>query len=345
MPQSCLIVGGGICGPIAALALHRIGIRCHIYEARDSPTTVGGAFSLPPNALRLLDYLGVAVPGCRVDAIEVYSVHTAKKLGELPFRKHGHSLRVMRRDLQTALLRAIESAQIPITYSAKLVGIAETGGEPRTIVTATFADGKTATASFLLGCDGIHSTVRNKYVDTTSSPTYTGTAGVYALFQASAIKSPIPFPASALNLSKSGMLLTTYADEKHTQLYFAAVMQTKAEEDKQGWQARGEDYTATVNELRRRYGDAENSALKEMVHTAAESELFLYPIFELDSKTQWTRGQVLLLGDAAHAVSLTFPCFVSHIKNEILRKGFQDAPSRRISWPSSRRRCPSRSCS
>lgn len=306
MSQSCLIVGGGICGPIAALALHRIGIKCHIYEARDNPTTSGGAFSLPPNALRLLDYLGVAVSGCRVDAIEVYSVHTAKKLGELPFRKHGHSLRVMRIDLQTALLGAIETAQIPIIYSAKLIGIAENGEEPRKSVTATFADGRTATASFLLGCDGIHSTVRNKYVDTTSSPTYTGTAGVYALFQASTIQSRIPFAASALNLSKSGMLLTTYTDETHTQLYFAAVMQTKAEKDKQGWQARGEDYATTVNELRRRYGGAENPAIKEMVETAAESELFLYPIFELDSRTQWTKGRVLLLGDAAHAVSLPF---------------------------------------
>ena len=59
--QSVLILGNGIAGPLAALAiLQRTEIsNVTIFEHRDWPATIGGAFNLAPNALRVLARLGV----------------------------------------------------------------------------------------------------------------------------------------------------------------------------------------------------------------------------------------------------------------------------------------------
>ena len=59
--QSVFILGNGIAGPLAALAiLQRTEIsNVTIFEHRDWPATIGGAFNLAPNALRVLARLGV----------------------------------------------------------------------------------------------------------------------------------------------------------------------------------------------------------------------------------------------------------------------------------------------
>lgn len=53
------IVGGGLAGLALALALHQIGIKSTVYEARARPLNIGGAVMLSPNALKVLDKLGV----------------------------------------------------------------------------------------------------------------------------------------------------------------------------------------------------------------------------------------------------------------------------------------------
>src|ERR1700712_721930 len=116
MAKSCIIIGGGIAGISAALALSKIGVNCTVYELRAEPSTIGGAVNLTPNALRLLEFLDVEVSGCRVDSIEIFSLHTGKLLGELPFKKFGPALRILREDLLRALLTAVDKKGITVMY-------------------------------------------------------------------------------------------------------------------------------------------------------------------------------------------------------------------------------------
>ena len=59
MALRAVVVGGGIGGMAAAVALDRAGIDVQVYEQARELTEVGAGVSLAPNGLRMLDRLGV----------------------------------------------------------------------------------------------------------------------------------------------------------------------------------------------------------------------------------------------------------------------------------------------
>ena len=299
MSKSCAIIGGGIAGPATALALSKIGISCSIYELRDEPSPIGGAVNLTPNALRVLKDLNVAVSGCTVTSIEFWSQHTAKKLGEMPFRAtDGRALRMLRKDLQQSLLAAVEQAGISITYGSRLNCMYEDTSASK--ITATFTNGKSVQADFVIGCDGLHSAVRSEYVEPDRKPIYTDAAGTYTTVDLSSIKSTVHFHDTALNMSRYGTILTTFIDSERTQIYLAAVMETKAQVP-EAWRVQGSDHKAFLDEIHRRYDKSSIPCIPELINQF--EDLYLYPIFKLSPEGLWSRGRVILLGDAAHAVS------------------------------------------
>lgn len=95
-PIDIIILGGGVAGLTSALALTKYSPttaipKINIYEIRPEPGVIGGAVNLTPNALRLLDHLGVLDVmnekkyGITVDAVEVFSIYSEAKLGESSF--------------------------------------------------------------------------------------------------------------------------------------------------------------------------------------------------------------------------------------------------------------------
>jgi len=302
MSKSCLIIGGGIAGITAALSLSKIGIACTIYELRATPATIGGAVNLTPNALRLLEYLDVEVYGCRVDSIEIFSLHTGKRLGELPFRKFGPSLRILREELLQALLRAAGKNGISVIYDYKLVSIKDESEDPK--VTAVFANGKEVQADFILGCDGVHSAVRTQYVDPSRLSIYTDVAVAYSIVDGSGIK--VHFRQTSMNSGRFGSLLASYVDPDRTKIYLGAVMESPEENDKQGWRVRGNDRQKTLDEIDRRYKDSAIPCVDEFIKRA--DDFIFYPVYKLGPGGIWSRGRVLLLGDAAHGVGCSPFC-------------------------------------
>jgi salicylate hydroxylase len=92
-----LVLGGGVSGLTTAMALSKfapthVTPQIDVFEIRQQPGTVGGAINLTPNALRLLDHLGVyriicdRHYGITVNAVEVFSIHHRNKLAESSFR-------------------------------------------------------------------------------------------------------------------------------------------------------------------------------------------------------------------------------------------------------------------
>ena len=53
------IIGGGITGLTTALALRKLGLDCHVYERVSELSGVGAGITLQPNAMKVLDWLGV----------------------------------------------------------------------------------------------------------------------------------------------------------------------------------------------------------------------------------------------------------------------------------------------
>lgn len=58
-PTDVAIIGAGLSGLALALSLHKQSIPCTVYEARSASLDIGGAIMLSPNALRILDAVGI----------------------------------------------------------------------------------------------------------------------------------------------------------------------------------------------------------------------------------------------------------------------------------------------
>lgn len=331
--RTVLIIGGGISGVASALALHRLGLHCIIYELRSQPSTIGGAVNLTPNALRYLDHLGVLARlrgyGCEVNALELFSTRTGHKVGTISYENVSRlgykALRVLRADLLRALLEELAEVGVKVEYGKKLVTVTET--EP--LVEAAFDDGTRATGDLLLGCDGTHSATRTSCVEPTRKPVYLGVATAHGLLKTSAVTEKIHFRDSAINTSQRGWLLTSYCDADKESIFFAMVMNTKEQAFPEGWRVRGTDQVATRLEILAKISDSQIPCLKEMVDKV--EDLSFYPMYRLAPNGRWSSGRVMLLGDAAHAVKKPpFPCIIAFTDVNGLRCGHRE---RAQAWP------------
>ena len=88
-------------------------------------------------------------------------------------RYNFHALRIHRAILRSELVKACELRGIPIHYNKKFKGV---DSETSTGATVEFEDGEKVTAEFVIGCDGIHSRVRNHLQAV--QPTFSGLMGV-----------------------------------------------------------------------------------------------------------------------------------------------------------------------
>ncbi len=156
MTKKALIIGGGIAGPVTAMALQKAGTDAVVYEAYGRGSDGVGAFlTVAVNgleALRVLglddvvERLGMATPRMRIRS------GTGKLLAEF-----GNPSRTVKRaELYQALRDEAVARGIPFEYGKRLTDAASTHGG----VLATFADGSTAEGDLLIGADGLRSRTR-----------------------------------------------------------------------------------------------------------------------------------------------------------------------------------------
>jgi len=138
-------------------------VPCEVYELRDENFRKGGDIALTPNALRVMDHVGVygrvRTQGWNYDTVRMINV-AGKYLGSHTWgglrRFHYHCLRINRDIVRRALLEEALVQGIPVHVNKKCVSISEGEGE----VTVAFEDGETVSSEFLIGADGIHSLAR-----------------------------------------------------------------------------------------------------------------------------------------------------------------------------------------
>lgn len=169
--KTATVVGAGIGGLTAALALHRRGLRVSVYERAAQFGEVGAGISLWPNATRVLKRLGV------LDAVEQRSARlgylgvcdaAGRVLMRVPTDRYEvPSLCAYRPDLVEALRAALPDGTVRLGHT--LTAVEERDDQ----VFASFANGSVAGADILVGADGIRSAVRASTLGATS-PRYSG---------------------------------------------------------------------------------------------------------------------------------------------------------------------------
>jgi len=180
-----LVVGGGIAGPVVAMALQRAGIPSTIYEANPATSNgVGSFLTVASNGLDALQAIDahrpVAAAGVRTHRM-VISSGSGKVLGEvdagIPLTDGSTTTTIERARLHRALHDEARGRGISIVHGKQLVGVEETEDG----VVALFDDGTREEGGFLVGADGIWSSVRTLIDPQAPRPEYTGLIGVGAV--------------------------------------------------------------------------------------------------------------------------------------------------------------------
>ncbi|MET0646644.1 MAG: FAD-dependent monooxygenase, partial [Pyrinomonadaceae bacterium] len=166
-----LIVGGGIGGLAAALALRREGFEPAVYERAPELLEVGAAIAVWPNAFRVLERLGLG----EAVLARAGRIQRARWLGRggreynrFTFPETGWpAVALHRADLQGALLRALPQGSVHLGKT--FVGFEVEREEVR----ARFEDGTEVVCDVLVGADGLHSRVRAQLLGD-GEPVYRG---------------------------------------------------------------------------------------------------------------------------------------------------------------------------
>lgn len=287
------ILGGGIAGLSVALALRKQGHKPRVYERRAGPATMGAGVTLWPNAGFVLEELGllqdIAAVGGRPVAMRRQDA-AGNPLGGLDIalldRIMGYpSHTILRRDLLAVLLDHVSRAGIPVEYGHRALAI-DLDDDGRAV--ARFENGLSIRPDLLIGADGRMDSVARRFVAGDSKPVYQGFVNWIGVAQAD----------SAL------------VDEIAIQDYWGAGERFGAVTVRPGlvyWagaQARPLPAAASAADLRQEvetlFGGWPEPVARIIRATPAHA-IHLIAVHDLEPLKTWSRANVLLVGDAAHA--------------------------------------------
>lgn len=282
------IIGAGLGGLAAALALARRGARVRVLEQAPEIAEVGAGIQVSPNGLCVLDALGLGEAareaGMRSAGVRLRDYRHGATVAHLDLLAESPDqtfLLFHRADLIDLLAKAARDAGIDIVLGRKVAEIAETADE----VNLTFADGTSEAVPCVVGADGLHSRLR-PVLNGPAKPFFTGMAAWRAV-----VPAPEGMAPEATVYMGPGKHVVTYPLRGGTLANIVAV------EEVDDWVEEGWSHEGNPYEMRQAFAEfpAELRMLLDEVKTVHLWGLFRHPVAE-----HWHGQRSALLGDAAH---------------------------------------------
>jgi salicylate hydroxylase len=298
--EPILIIGAGLGGLVAALALHARGFRVEVHEQAKALGEVGAGLTLSRGAQQVFRSLGImerlAPFATRATAFPFVHYRTGRVLAGTPDPGDGPpddgaddvARQCHRADLHAVLAQALaERAPGSLRLGHRLIGVDDTAGGVR----ARFANGDSADGEALVGADGVHSAVR-PLLWGDEAPRFTGQVAYRFLIERI---EAAPF----LEHGRGAVFLGPGATFNRYTLRAGALLNCVGIAASDQWTDEGWSTPATREELLATF-DGWHPSVTGLTERA--DRLIKWGIFDRAPLPRWSRGRVTLLGDAAHAM-------------------------------------------
>ncbi len=280
------VIGAGIGGLTTAIALQRIGIRTRIYESATGFRQVGAGIVLAPNAIKAFTSLGVADDLIeKGHLLQNFSIcdQSGAPLTTTPnesAKKFPPSYAFHRAELHASLISKLNSPVI--TLGMTCVDFFPEGNG----ITLVFKDGSRDKVDGVIAADGIHSVFRKKLLPK-SSLRYSG----YTCWRG-VTEDSIVSDREAKELWGRGRRFG-YVPLSDGRVYWYATVNAKPKD------ASLRDNADAVSSLFLDFPELVSLAIKK----TAENRMIRNDIYDFPPVSKYAFGNVLLLGDAAHATT------------------------------------------
>jgi len=289
------IVGAGLGGIAAALLLRQEGFDATLYEQAPGFSRLGAGIHVGPNVMKIMRRLGLepAMEAMGSHPDYWYSRNGADAailsqipLGDFARRTYGAAyLTVHRGDFHQLMVDAVPPGAL--LYDKRLTAIDDRGDE----VVLSFADGTRTVADIVIGADGVNSVMREHMLGA-EAPRYTGWVAHRAVFPASALaRFDMPFDSCVKWWSEDRHMMVYYVTEKQDEYYYVTGV-PQAE-----WDMTKSSMPSSQEEMREAF-----AGYHPMVQALIDacSDISKWPLLERDPLPLWSRGRMVMLGDACH---------------------------------------------
>jgi len=286
--NSALIVGAGIGGLAAALALRRAGWDVRVFERAVSPRELGFALLLAPNAMHALGALGLADVARRGGAIATNG-EMRRPDGTVLRRFDTAAARALLDEDAVCILRTVLHGALLDAVGLDTVALdsAVTGfTSSHDGVALTLANGRTESGDILVGADGVGSLIRRQLHPGEAAPRRSGLLAIRGV-----ALDEVHHLGNASGAQYFGRGLEAgVARAGEREVYWYLSLRTDQFPIDSGSPAA----------LAERCASRFHEAFRAIVRATRAEDLRLDELFERDPIDDWGKGRVTLLGDAAH---------------------------------------------
>ncbi|WP_179957439.1 FAD-dependent oxidoreductase [Exilibacterium tricleocarpae] len=298
MKPEVIVIGAGIAGLTAAACLLKNGYRVRVYEQSDHLSELGAGIQISANAGRVLHHLGLEEQLRQASSAPLTWLtrvfDSGEVINEISLGNHHEDThgvpyyQLHRRDLHRMLVALVRSFDPgAITLSARAVGFTESDHA----VTVEFANGKNASASIVIGADGIKSALRGRIV-TKESITYTGNTAWRCVIAAEAL--PQHF--------MSHMTTTWVGPGRHMIMYWldgGKMLNMVAPVERHEWAEESWTLHCPWEELKADF-EGWHADVQSVIDACDRDACYRWALNSRAPVDNWRTDRVILIGDAAH---------------------------------------------
>ncbi|WP_299886771.1 FAD-dependent monooxygenase [uncultured Lacinutrix sp.] len=285
------IIGAGIGGLTTALVFEKLNIEYQLFEKSSGPNAIGAGIWLAPNALQVMEFAGVLDEVINVGNVINRITLTNHKLdiitdsSQLPAKeKYGFStVAIHRAKLQSVLIDALPKNKIHWNKTVKTIAQLDD------TISVTFEDNSKSESRYLIGADGIDSKVRS-FIFPEAKIRYSGQTCWRGVMEEAL---PIEYQERGIEMWGQGIRFGMSQISK-SKTYWFAVQKSKAF---------GKDDKRTLKKKLLNDYKAFHPLVNTIINNTNTETILRNDITDLKPIKHWHKGNICLIGDAAHATT------------------------------------------